>query len=118
VNGHRRAAGRRIDRNPERTECRHERRDRAFAHMGITGDHHRTVSEPRSRGEKAGGRAGIAEEQRLGRSDEAAIADDQEARLVRLLDMDAHRLQRLRHMPRVIALQRAGQMAGPISQRR
>jgi hypothetical protein len=63
-------------------------------------------------------RAGIAEEQRLGRRIETTGAGDDEGGVVRFIDRDAHGAQGAGHQLGVEALQRAGQAAGALGQRR
>jgi hypothetical protein len=67
-------------------------------------------------GEEAHGGAGIAEEQRLGRQLQFAMAGDHEGGVVRLVDGHAHLAQGHRHVAGVIALQGAAQAAGALGQ--
>ena len=93
-----------------------QRADRAFLHVLVTVQYHGALHGGDGSREKAHGGAGVAEEQRLGRQLQRALAGDDKGGVVRLVDGDAHLPQGDRHMACVIAFERAAQTAGALGQ--
>ncbi|ENN89004.1 hypothetical protein RHSP_02688 [Rhizobium freirei PRF 81] len=79
--------------------------------MGIAVDDDLAVNQRGGGGQKARRGAGVAEKKRGCRRLQFAAAGDNEGRVVRLIDRDAHGAQRFGHIAGIVALQRAGQPA-------
>ena len=101
-------------------ECRDQRCDRAQPHAGHAIDAVAAMSERQGGGKKAHRGAGVADEEiGLWRGERAPAALDAKTR-VRLIALDDHAegVQRRGHVPRVVAVQRADELAWTVGQRR
>src|SRR5690606_18474772 len=90
-NGDRWAAGGALSVDAELIEGINQRTDWKEAHVLVAVNDDGAIDSRNGGRQKAGGRAGIAEGQRRGGRREAAKAGDEEARRIRLGDLDAHR---------------------------